>query len=357
LISNIEAKEGIKFLIEALEMAYPAKWVMDIDKWQETIGQLQLFSIEKEISTLHFGDLLANILWAIPDGHLKVRFNSSSCGNHYKNNLKQPTTGNNLANLKTGEFWKLDYRESRRGNLPVLALSGFPQSSEPQWNGFSEVINEILSAPALIVDLRGNIGGDDTKAIELTSTLLGYELSLDWVREIICETSEAYALQVNTYSRIIWNNYLSKNKNPPEELIAHKKTLEEKARDLSVQAHNDSKLVKISQSKTTHRITPVYNHDIFVLIDPQTQSSGEWTALYLKKHPNTKLVGENTYGMIHFGNSGHLQLPNSGLDITLCMKINELTDGRFYEKLGVPPDIKISDKDTLAYTLTNLIVY
>lgn len=56
-----------------------------------------------------------------------------------------------------------------------------------------------------------------------------------------------------------------------------------------------------------------------------TVSSGEWTSLYFKKHPNAKIAGENTYGMIHFGNTVYLRLPHSGLSVALCMKINELT--------------------------------
>jgi len=58
--------------------------------------------------------------------------------------------------------------------------------------------------------------------------------------------------------------------------------------------------------------------------------------------------------MIHFGNTGFLRLPNSGLTVSLCMKMNEFKDGSFYEKTGVPPDINVSAQDSLEYVLTHL---
>lgn len=59
--------------------------------------------------------------------------------------------------------------------------------------------------------------------------------------------------------------------------------------------------------------------------------------------------------MIHFGNSGRLRLPNSGLEVTLCMKINELTDGRFFEKVGIPPNVRVNGTDSLELVLSQLV--
>jgi hypothetical protein len=355
-VSHDEAIADVQLLIEALEKAYPAKWTMDQAQWNQVITNLHAINFQDNLSVDRLGETLADILWPIPDGHLKVRNKEVTCGSLYKKNLRQPTTGKNLANLDAGEFWKMEFRKTPRGMVPVLAISGFPQSSEPSWNGFTEAIAEILKAPSLIVDLRGNGGGDDTKAIELVSALLGYELDINWVREIFCESAEAYALQINTYERIIWNNYKSKNEKAPSELINHLVELKEKALNLFINFPQGKKLIVEAESSVSseHKI-PKFDSDIFILIDPQTVSSGEWASLYLKNHPKAKIVGENTYGMIHFGNTGYLQLPNSGLIISLCMKINEISDGNFYEKLGVPPDIKVSSEDSLEYVISHFV--
>jgi hypothetical protein len=356
-LSDAEAKGDIQFVIEALQKAYPAKWVMAPTEWDKIIDHLQNLTFPDKVPITSFGEAIADVLWSIPDGHLKIRHKGLTCGSSYRKNLRQPSTGRNLANIEAKEFWKLEWRKSPRGNIPVLAISGFPQSSEPSWNGFTEMIQDILKSSCLIVDLRGNNGGDDTKAIELVSTLLGHDLSFSWVREVFCETAEAYALQINTYERIIWNNYLVSKEAPPRELVAQLNEIKMKAKDLSLNPRKDAKLVRESDpNDSRYDGVPQFNSDIFVLIDPTTVSSGEWTALYLKKHPKTKIIGENTYGMIHFGNTGYLELPNSKLAISLCMKVNEFTDRSFYEKSGVPPDITISGEDTLEYTLSNLIV-
>ncbi|MGZ3771380.1 MAG: S41 family peptidase [Bdellovibrio sp.] len=202
-ISFSQAQEDIEILLEALEKAYPAKWVMSPMQWQNVLFRIKSLQIEENISTELFGTLLADILWKIPDGHLKLRFNGKVLGSEFTKHLRKPSTGSNLADLSVNEFWKIEQRESLCGLIPVIAISGFPQASEPQWNGFSEAINQTLSAPAIIVDLRGNAGGDDTRALEMVSIFLGRELETDWVREIVCETPEAVALQINTYEMII----------------------------------------------------------------------------------------------------------------------------------------------------------
>lgn len=354
-INASQALKDIELLSEALEKAYPAKWAMDLQLWQNIIFKLKSLKLTKTISTEAFGAELADILWQIPDGHLKVRINEKVLGGEFKHHLRKPTTGANLANLAAEEFWKIDYRKSSIGLIPIIAISGFPQASEPQWNGFSDAIKKTLTAAAIIVDLRGNSGGDDTRAHEMASVFLGRNLETDWVREVICETAEAIALQINTYEMIIWRTYSSKNVVPPEELTQKLQSLKDKAEALSFEPLDNCKVINQELLQDAKSEAPLaFKKKIFVLIDPCTVSSGEWAALYLKKHPNTVLVGENTYGMIHFGNTGNLRLPHSGLNISLCMKINEITDGRFFEKKGILPDILISNTDSLNYVLNQL---
>src|SRR5690606_23779353 len=105
-----------------------------------------------------------------------------------------------------GRVWISQIRETPSGKVPVIGIFWFPQSSESPWSGFIDEIKNIASFNAVVFDLRGNGGGDDSKAIEATSVLLGKGLGFEWVREIVCESSESYALQANTYSRILWQN-------------------------------------------------------------------------------------------------------------------------------------------------------
>ncbi|WP_413291566.1 S41 family peptidase [Bdellovibrio sp. HCB337] len=350
-LSKKEAQADLEMLHYALTRAYPACWKMNSDEWARILETLQNITLPESIDRREFGSMISDILWDIPDGHLKVRFGSETLGAKFHKNLRQVSTGSNVAGT---DVWKIEMHDSPRGSIPVFGISRYPQSSEPHWQGFLEAVKHNLKASALVIDLRGNDGGDDTKAIEMTSLLLGHDLHIDWVREVICESAEAYALQINTYSKIIWINYDSKSLEAPAELKAHLEYLKTRASELQGQ----------KPQKTIHKLPALskkslgagaFNKPIYVLIDAETRSSGEWTVLYLKQHPQTVVVGDNTFGMIHFGNSGQLLLPYSQLTVALCMKINELISGEFYEKIGIPPTIRVSNEDSLKYTLTNLI--
>lgn len=350
-LSIHEMKEDLEILVYALTRAYPGAWAMSSDAWKNIVDQIQNLSLQDATSPETFGTAIADILWDIPDGHLKVRLNTQTLGDQFHKNLREPSTGNNLAGEKV---WSIEHHQSPKGLIPIIAISWFPQPSEIQWDGFLEEVSKLKHAPALIIDIRGNDGGNDSKAIDMTSILLGKELIVDWVREVICETAESYALQMNTYEKILWNTYGLHRDRAPREITEELENLKQKAKALKNQKLE--KTFNQLPASTGPLLTPNgFQGPIFVLIDSKTKSSGEWTALYLQKHPNTVLVGDNTYGMIHFGNSGILPLPNSRLEITLCMKINELSDGRFVEKTGIPPDVLVSNDDSLEYTLKNLI--
>ncbi|WP_413577365.1 S41 family peptidase [Bdellovibrio sp. HCB290] len=350
LISHQEAIQDIKVLIYALENAYPAVWTMTPSDWSQIISNLEKLQLPQSLSSKQFGTILADVLWDIPDGHLKVRLGAENLGEKHHASMRRASTGSNISK---GLVWKIEYMKADSQTVPIVGISWFPQSSETHWNGFLEEVTKLTSFPNIIFDLRGNPGGDDSKAVEMMSTLLGSPLEFDWIRDIVCESTAAYTLQANTYSKIIWNGYTSKNLTPPLELEKKLASFKEKA--AALQGLAPRKEIIESSPSIKNSSQPKYTGKVHVLIDAETSSSGEWTALYLKRHPNTVLVGENTSGMIHFGNSGTLRLPNSHLEVTLCMKINELTDGSFYEKTGIPADIPVKNQDSLTHVLSNLI--
>ncbi|MEK2690097.1 S41 family peptidase [Bdellovibrio sp. GT3] len=350
VLSGEEVLQDIKVLIYALENAYPAVWKIPAREWSQIISKLENLRPSQNISSRDLGTILADVLWEIPDGHLKVRLTTETLGEKLRTHLRKPSTGRNISE---GQVWKIENHKADSQTIPVVGISWFPQSSEAHWNGFLEEIERLISFPTIVFDLRGNFGGDDSKSIEMMSLLLGKPLEFDWLRDIVCVSTEAYTLQANTYSKIIWNGYTSKNLTPPDALANELASFKDKA--VALKGKPPEKEIFESSPAQEKISQPKYSGKIVVLIDSETSSSGEWTALYLKRHPNTVLVGENTYGMIHFGNSGTLRLPNSQLEVTLCMKINELTDGSFYEKTGIPADITVKNQDSLTHVLSNLI--
>jgi hypothetical protein len=64
---------------------------------------------------------------------------------------------------------------------------------------------------------------------------------------------------------------------------------------------------------------------------------------FITYFPNVKKVGTNTKGQVHFGNVGKLILRNSGIIVQLATSYNMYFDRRFIEKVGIAPDIYITD--------------
>ncbi len=54
------------------------------------------------------------------------------------------------------------------------------------------------------------------------------------------------------------------------------------------------------------------------------------------------MFGENTAGLVHFGDTGRLVLPNSGIDILISVKYLKYRDNRFVERTGYTPDVIVT---------------
>lgn len=99
---------------------------------------------------------------------------------------------------------------------------------------------------------------------------------------------------------------------------------------------------------------------VFGLISRRTFSSGRFAARDLKRDLNATLVGEPTGGSPNsYGESRSFTLPNSGVQVTYCMKYFTLMDtGEDF----IPPDVRIyynstdyfSGRDPLLEYVTNL---
>jgi len=85
VISSQQARDDIDFLTDALIKAYPGKWAMNQGEWNSVIQNLKNIPIPSPVQVTKFGDALADTLWAIPDGHLKVRCRGITCGQFFKN--------------------------------------------------------------------------------------------------------------------------------------------------------------------------------------------------------------------------------------------------------------------------------
>lgn len=98
----------------------------------------------------------------------------------------------------------------------------------------------------------------------------------------------------------------------------------------------------------------------YVLMTDITRSGAETFSLAMRAFPHVTLVGTNTLGI----QSGMLNKTIGNFHLTLSNQRNTCPDGRVYEKVGVPPDIRLevlSRENTLqshkeaVYELVNMI--
>ena len=192
-----------------------------------------------------------------------------------------------------------------RGQLPVLRNYTF-DGAEKKLNEFAATGISYKEKPIFVLDLRGNMGGND-------------EYARMWLRNL-CEKQVTekvlWSTKLSNYRSVVNGGYV----NPQAGMWRT--------------SRNDGTLWETDNL-------------IFVLIDDNTASSGESFANMLTLGKRVVLVGTNTMGCLNFGNVNELYLPNSGIKLRFganCAFFQnlELTDG-----IGYSPDLWVEPEDSL----------
>jgi len=162
---------------------------------------------------------------------------------------------------------------------------------------FSKSALTLKDEPVIILDIRGNYGGQDIGALTWFENFTGEELQIENQSIQLCS---------------LINNYVTKQamKNVNYETLPI--ALKEEYNKEVERANNN--INKWYSSKTEEKF---HNNDtkIFVLIDDDVASSGECFISYLKTLENVVVVGTNTSGVFLSNLYTISQLPNSHINI------------------------------------------
>ena len=192
------------------------------------------------------------------------------------------------------------------GELPVLknyALYG----SDNKIKKFVATGTSYQEKPLFVLDLRGNVGGNDSHA-------------RSWLK-----------------------NFCGK-------LVDEKRLLSTKLSNYQFVANGENGSSSVGQWRTSGWSDgTLWETDnlVFVLIDENTSSSGESFTNMLAMGKRAVLVGTNTMGCLNFGNVNQLYLPNSGIKLRFGTNFSfyqslEQTDG-----IGYSPDLWVEPGDSL----------
>lgn len=340
-INKDDLTKDISNLVYALKNGYGGRKFVPEDSLNKAVLEISNLSNN---SNEHFNvnelcNKIAKFLNELPDNHLSASLNGNDCNKEREKFFNQNHVGKNLC--QGNQYpWALSYKNIFNQQIPVVSIISMPAHEDKSWNGFLEAILEIKkTAHAIIIDLRGNGGGDDTMGRYMATYLYGQDFPSPWEAVIKSQTPSTLALAANNLSLKILR-LKNRNKQIPTYLVER---LAEKMKAFNSAINGEL----LAENRETINSGPsfdpqkAYTKPIYLLIDNGCQSSCESTVEEFESHPYAITIGENTGGFIHFGNMGQLVLPHSKIIVQMATDYWKRRDGQFFEKKGYYPKIPV----------------
>lgn len=263
---------------------------------------VNVYNDAHEMPADEFFKLLKPVVADIPDNHIFFMFGATRFGTKYTKPYKN--VGKNIAGNSPV------YGEMRDGGVAVIGFSAMIKSDETK-NAIIDFAKNILpKSNALIIDLRGNTGGNSWYSDLFAEYLCG--AWIDSFKTVYVRTNrDAKKFLSAVYPTAPWANLPES-----EELVVWK-----------------------SGKNYTPDITKAYMKPIYILTDRQTGSSAEMFLLRMMHHPRAVVVGDNSSGTEVFGNCASGLLPNSQIKFNIGMNYRVLSQENF-ELNGITPNIK-----------------
>jgi len=330
----------LQLLKYALENAYAGADNLPKESFAVLLTDMDALA-EKDLGPSEFCQAIDEALLKVPDNHLSARLDGQLCSPGRKAIFEEKSNVGRNHSSRSDRPWDISFKKSKRGRVPVLSILALWDSEHPAWSGFLDETKKALAkAPALIVDLRGNGGGDDTRAMQLAKLLYGQEfMHPRSIRQL--QSPEARAVRLNS---ILLQMERARLNGKPEEPYLREEAARRRA-DLEESIKGNQERYKLYQKEEGPPFDPKkgFAKPIMVLIDRECGSSCESLLEALENHPFVKTVGANTGGFVHFGETGKLRLPHLGVLIQMGTKFFSYPDGRFVEKTGYSPKVRVAD--------------
>ncbi len=343
ILSDGEIKYDLAQALYALNTAYSGKKFLPKGEFETLVNNIEGLS-----GSMTAADLCARIdhfMSAVSDNHLSAELKGERCDK--SRNMRRGQVGKNFY-AKSEVPWKTEIAKRKNKTALLISITYFPSSTNPVWNGFLEGVQQKLPAADLVIlDMRGNGGGDDSKGYELSTLLAGSKLKDPYAKQWTNSTPESMQLFVNLFGYFA-RARKAQGKEVPNYILELRDQFVEKRN----KALNGEEIEEPSEEDRGGEFDweKSIKKPIYILIDAECASSCESTTDFFEYNPLVKTVGENTAGCIHFGNNGIVVLKNSGIFLHMAISYNSYVDGRFIEKTGIKPKIPVpAGKDALDY--------
>lgn len=353
-VENIEYdKEQI---IYSLTNIYSGRKHLPKGQHKDLINKIE--KIKGPLTTKAFCHKIDSYFEQVSDNHLNAKFGGSTC---VKSKVRRKSSvGKNY--YKDDKIpWDVRLKKKSNKTALLISITSFYKRTSPVWDSFLDKVKQNLpKAELVIIDMRGNGGGDDSIGYELSTLLAGKELKTPYTDQWTSHNPASFQLWVNTFES--WGRYHKKKSNKIPEYIKDLKAEFVTKLNRSLNGENFPFWGKESSKKETKPIDMNFEYaksikkPIYILIDAGCASSCESTTDFFEFNTLVKTIGERTAGYIHFGNNGEVFLKNSGIILQMAVSYNQYYDGRFIEKVGITPKIQVPPgKDAMSYAWVDFL--
>jgi hypothetical protein len=193
--------------------------------------------------------------------------------------------------------------------------------------------------PVIILDIRGNGGGNEHWPISWIQKLTGRRAESVFVFSEL-ESKTSMIGRANAFNYWYLEQDMSSYSDEVERFTRITEAFESGAR----QPHWTGPLypqVPLIANDTT----------VIVITNEYVASAGEGLVLRISQAENVVVVGENSMGALTFGNISSHQLPNSRLMIWMPINFGLFLDQEFREGVGLAPDLWVPAADAVNFTV------
>lgn len=230
------------------------------------------------------------------------------------------------------------FKDDLVGGVPVVRIGSFSDHHKPYVDQFLESASKYNDEPCLIVDVRGNGGGNTMYARQWVTSYTGQNPgSIQVFTELVSETSMIG--RANYFSWLLHYYPELEDQGYPQK-IDQFKGYAERIENGESEAHWSPYNVPAAKEIPSNRT-------LIVLIDSNVGSAAEGFLCYLQQLDNVVLVGENSMGALIYGQMTIHVLPKSRLQVSLPITLNFFADLVYREERGFYPDYWVPAEDAV----------
>jgi hypothetical protein len=238
------------------------------------------------------------------------------------------------------EYYSDDiFREEVIGGIPVVRARGFGDYYADDLSQFVQTGSRLRGESVVILDIRGNSGGNELWPINWILELTGRRAESVLIRSQL-ESKTSIMGRANYFNYYNHELDMSNYGIEGEQHTHIAEMIESKARQPGWTGPIYPQVPLISNDTT-----------VIVVMNEYVASAGEGAVMRISQAENVVVVGENSMGALTFGNVSLHQLPNSKLKIWLPINFNLFQDLESREEVGLAPDLWVPAADAVNYAV------